>query len=282
MVVERSANKLLDRRAIHDEKVLTTSILLFLLTFHTAIASAAEPAANLKPLLAQPDKIVLQHDFSSTAQLTKESWREQMGTRWKIADGVLRGIPSTPDYQASKPDHKGFEPRINCPVTPDQVIAAFSIRFTGGSETFIVPFFEFNHHVARVKFTKDSVFLLADHDSLKVAETKTLKYEPGRWYHCLAELKGEEFVVQFADGPTLYARHPSYALPPPSGAPGMAVAGPKDGTAEIDNVTLWSIKPAVQPGWVVKRSTFPKFEPVRVKEKVEKPVAPSNANTRKS
>jgi hypothetical protein len=39
---------------------------------------AADPAADLKPLLAQPDKIALQHDFSSADQLTKEAWRAQM------------------------------------------------------------------------------------------------------------------------------------------------------------------------------------------------------------
>jgi hypothetical protein len=26
------------------------------------------------------------------------------------------------------------------------------------------------------------------------------KYIPGKWYHILAELKGDEFVMQFADG----------------------------------------------------------------------------------
>lgn len=246
---------------------MNTKLLLALAIAGVITARADSPAANLQPLLAQPDKIVLQHDFSSAAQLTKETWRAQMGTRWKIADGVLHGIPSSPEFQASKADHQGFEPRINCPATPKEVVAQFSVRFTGGSETVIVPFVEFDHHVARVKFTKESVFLLADHDSLKAAETKALKYEPGRWYHCLAELKGDEFVIQFADGPTLYARHPSYAQPPPSGAPGMAVAGPKGGVAELDNVTLWSIKPEPQPGWAARREAFPKFAPVQVKEK---------------
>jgi hypothetical protein len=227
-------------------------------------------AANLQPLLAVPDKIVLQNDFSSPAPLNKEHWKPSQGTRWEIADGVLRGIPSTPEFQASKKDHKGLEPRIVAPITPAQFIARFSIRFSDGSETTIVPLVEFGHHVARVKFSKDSIFLLADHDTLKVAEAKQFKYEPGKWYHALAELKGEEFVIQFADGPTLYAKHPSYAQPPPSGAPGMGVAGPKGGSAEIDNVTMWTIKPAEQPFWPVKRSTFPKFTPVLVKEKPDK------------
>jgi hypothetical protein len=240
---------------------LASTILFFVCHAH------AESPHSLKPLLAVPDQVVLENDFSDASQLRKDHWRPNMGTRWAVVDGVLRGMPSTAEYQASKPDHQGFEPRILVPVTPTQCIARFSVRFSEGAETAIVPFIEIGHHVARVKFTNDSVFLLADHDSLKVAETRELKYEPGRWYHVLAELKGDEFVIQFADGPTLYAKDPSYALPPPSGAPGLGIAGPKGGVAEIDNVTIWSIKPTEQSDWAARQKGFAKFEPVRVKEK---------------
>lgn len=239
----------------------------FLTLSALAMLSSAAPASDLAPLMAVPDKAVLEHDFSSPDQLTKETWGARQGTRWSIEDGLLRGLPSTAEYQAKKPDHKGLEPRVSSPATPAQFVAKFSVRFTDGKETAIVPFVEFGHHVARVKFSETGIHILGDHDSLKLAETTDLKYEPGKWYHCLAEMKGEEFVIQFADGPTLYARHPSYALPPPSGAPGMGVTGPMGGAAEIDNVTFWTIKEASQPGWVGKRDTFPKFEPVLVKAK---------------
>ena len=39
-----------------------------------------------------------------------------------------------------------------------------------------------------------------DHETLKVAESGDFKYVPGKWYHALAELKGDEFVIQFVDG----------------------------------------------------------------------------------
>ena len=78
-------------------------------------------------------------------------------------------------------------------------------------------------------------------------------------------------VIQFADGPTLYAKHPCFALPAASGSKGFGVAGPKGGTAEIDNLTLWSIKPDEQPTWNVRRAALPKFEPMKVKEEKAKP-----------
>jgi hypothetical protein len=231
--------------------------------FFTAIASAAD----LQLLLAVPDQIVLQDDFSKSRPLDKKAWAKRQGTQWAVEDGVLRGKPSTPEFQASKKDHQGLEPRLSAPITPAQFIAKFSVRFVGGSETAIVPFVEFGHHVCRLRFTKNGAELLADGESTKVAESKDLKFEPGKWLHVLAEMKGNEFVIQFDGGPTLYAKHACFAKPVPSGGNGLGLAGPKDGIVELDNVTLWSIKPDAQPSWASKRDALPKFAPVTLATK---------------
>jgi|APTNR8051073442_1049403.scaffolds.fasta_scaffold13409_2 hypothetical protein len=224
-------------------------------------------AADLQPLMALPDQIVLQDDFSKAGPLDKKAWAKRQGTQWTVEDGVFRGKPSTAEFQASKKDHKGLEPRLSAPITPPQFIAKFSVRFDGGSETAIVPFVEFGHHVCRVRFTKDGAEVLADGESTKVAESKDLKYEPGKWLHALAELKGDEFVIQFDGGPTIYAKHACFAKAVESGGNGLGLAGPKGGTVELDNVTLWSIKADAQPAWAAKRDALPKFEPVTLAKK---------------
>lgn len=255
-------------------KLLTC--LLALLSLAVCLNLRAETASSgLVPILAQPDKVILQNDFSSPEQLKKETWKPNQGTRWSIESGVLRGIPSSAEFQASKKDHHGFEPRVSVPVTPAEFVASFSFRFIDGSETAIVPFVEFGHHVARIQFSSTGTSLLAEHDSLKVAESKSFRYEPGKWYHALAELKGEEFVLQIQDGPTLYAQHESYGKPPTSGGNGFGVAGPKGGIVELDNVIISTIKASEQSSWPTRRSQFPKFEPVLVKAK------PSNAKPSK-
>lgn len=235
-----------------------------LLALALAFSSVSLSAADLKPLLAQPDQVVLQDDFSKPGAFNKQHWGARQGTQWVVEDGVLRGRPSTPEFQAKKKDHFGYEPRISAPVTPPQFIAQFSVRFSGGSETAIVPFLEFGHHVCRLRLSKDGAELVVDGESLKVAESKELKYEPGKWYHVLAEMKGEEFVIQFSEGPVLHARHAGFSKPPEKGGNGVGIAGPKDGMVEIDNVTLWSIKPDAQAGWAAKREALPKFEPVEI------------------
>ena len=241
--------------------------LLLAIPLTVSSALAADPKTALRPLLAQPDQIVMTDDFSKPGPFNKEHWGARQGTQWAVVDGVLRGTPSTPEYQATKKDHKGYEPRISAPVTPTQFIAQFSVRFEGGSETAIVPFVEFGHHVCRLRLTKDGAELLADHEGTRVAESKDLKFTPGKWHHVLAEMKGGEFVIQFANGPTLYAKHDCFAKPAPSGGAGLGLAGPKGGTAELDNVTIWSIKAEQQPGWSARRDALPKFEPVPIVKK---------------
>jgi hypothetical protein len=52
-----------------------------------------------------------------------------------------------------------------------------------------------------------------------------------------------------------------------SGGNGLGLAGPKDGTVELDDVTLWSIKAEAQPGWPAKRAALPTFKPVVIVKK---------------
>ena len=220
---------------------------------------------RLEPLMAQPEHVVLQDDFSEAGPVKKDQWSPRQGTQWVIEGGVLRGRPSTKEFQAKRKDHFGYEPRVSVPVTPPQFIARFSVRFAEGSETAIVPFVEFGHHVCRAKFSKDGLAMVAEHESALVAEAKGFHYEPGKWYELLAEMKGDEVVLQIAGGPTLYAKHACFAKPNPSGGNGLGIAGPKDGVVEIDNVTIWSVKADSQAGWATTRGSLPKIEPKIIK-----------------
>ena len=216
---------------------------------------------TLQPLMVIPDKSVLQETFSKSGPVKKTNWQNRQGTRWSVEDGVLRGRPSSEEYQASRTHHYGYEPRVSVPVTPPEFLAGFSFRFVGGEETDIVPFIEFGHHVCRVKFSSKGTFVIVDHETLKVAESDEFKYAPGTWYHALAELKGDEFVIQFVDGPTWYVKHDCLAKANPSGGNGLGLAGPKDGTVELDNVSIWKIRSQVRRSWNKRRNLFDVMNP---------------------
>lgn len=232
-------------------------------------SAIAETPPALKPLMLVPDKLVLQDDFSKPHALDKTQWQARQGTQWAIEDGVLRGKPSSEEFQKAKAgDHAGLEPRIAAPITPKECIARFAVKFSGGEETSLVPLVEFGHHVCRLRFSKDITELLADHDAVRTNEAKGFKYKPDTWYSMLWELRGDEVVIQIAGGPTLYAKHPSYAEAPATGADGLGIAGPRGGSVEVDDVLIYSIKPdATQPGWEAAKKKLPIFKPVTLETK---------------
>ena len=235
--------------------------LVSLSLFSVVTACSAAEWSALQPLMVIPDKVVLQESFSKSGPVKKTSWQNRQGTRWSVEDGVLRGRPSSEEYQASRTHHYGYEPRVSVPVTPPEFLAGFSFRFVGGEETDIVPFIEFGHHVCRVKFSSKGTFVIVDHETLKVAESDEFKYAPGTWYHALAELKGDEFVIQFVDGPVWYVKHECLAKANSSGGNGLGLAGPKDGTVELDNVSIWKIRSQVRRSWNKRRNLFDVMNP---------------------
>ena len=233
-------------------------------------ACLAEDWGTLQPLMVIPNKSVLQETFSKSGPVKKTNWQNRQGTRWSVEDGVLRGRPSSEEYQASRTHHFGYEPRVSVPVTPSEFLAGFSFRFIGGEETDIVPFIEFGHHVCRVKFSSKGAFIVVDHETLKVAEASDFLYEPGKWYHALAELKGDEFVIQFIDGPAWYVKHECLAKVNASGGNGLGLAGPKNGKVELDNVSIWKIRSQSKPSWNKRRKLFDVMDPVPTGKKKKK------------
>lgn len=243
------------------------ALLLILLS-----ATASHAGNELRPLMTVPGEIAYESKFSEDiANPDKTIVQKRQGTRWQIKDGVLLGQPSPAEYQAAKKDHKGLEPRMSVPITPAQCAASFSIRFSGGEETPIVPFVEFGHHIIRLRFSQtEGVSLLADHESVKVAEDTGYRFPLGEWIHIFAELKGTEFVIQIQDGPALYASHPVIGEPVSTGGNGLGVAGTRGGNIEIDDLTLWNVKPEFAKGWEEQKTTFPAFAPVSVRKKPKK------------
>ena len=235
-------------------------------------AHAAETA--LQPLMLVPDKVLFEDDFSQPRSDLKskkaeegDSWVPNQGTRWVVEEGVLRGRSSSPEYQASHKTHKGLHPRIVLAKTPQNYILRFSMRlvdgkpFDPGQRRSISPFIEMGHHIARVTWGANGAMLLADGDSLQIANAPDFKIETGRWYPVMVEKREDEVVVQFGGGPTLHGKHPAYI----SDKHFIMIGGLEGGVMEIDNVTVWSPKEGTQPGWAQTLAKLPPPQDVRIK-----------------
>jgi hypothetical protein len=196
------------------------------------------------------------------------AWNPNQGTQWKVTAGVLRGEASTAAFQAAHETHKGVHPRIVLTKTPADYVLRCSFRLLDGipydpmKRRSVAPFLEIGHHVARLTWNEQGATLLADHDTLVVDAAKDFRLVPGRWYTVLVERRADEVLVQFQDGPSFYAQHPTYR----SDLHAVMFGGLEAGHMEIDDVTVWSVKPGEQPDWAAWRAAHPAFREIRLKD----------------
>ncbi len=231
----------------------------------TTVLTAAESFHDLNPFMVVPTDCLTKNDFSQAGELDPKIFQAVQETQWKITNGVLYGMESTKEYQAEKPDHNGTAPRIDLPITPVHYLATFSIRFIGGTPDKNTPVMQFGHHIAHLRLLPTGTELLGARESMRVAAAMDYKLVDSEWYHVMVEVKGEEVVVQFANGPLLYGKHPSYAVVPKSGKRNLGFAGAVGGVIEMDDVTMWAISDEEKAGWPERRAQIPVFEHVNLK-----------------
>lgn len=229
----------------------------------SSLAADGDPA----PRWLVPDQILFADEFSDARgeiildrrNAPDAPWQPNQGTRWEVIDGVLRGRSSSPEFQASRPHHKGVHPRIVLSKTPEAYVLRFSMRlidgipFEAGKPRSVTPCIEIGHHVCRIAWEVNGATLLADGDTTQLAMDKEFKLVPGKWETVLIERRDDEVLVQFANGPVFHGKHASYVTDPHA----VMLAGLEAGTMEIDDVTLWSLKPGNQPGWDAFLATLP-------------------------
>lgn len=69
----------------------------------------------------------------------------------------------------------------------------------------------------------------------------------------------------------MYAKHEAIGETTATGADGLGIAAPRDGTTEIDDLLIFSVKKdAVQPGWEATKKKLPIYKPVTLETKGNK------------
>lgn len=153
----------------------------------------AEKNAPLKPVLAKPGKVVIEETFAG-AELGK-SWNVAKGD-WKPKDGVLVGKEKASDKHAgvlmlAKPNRNS--------------IIQFSLKLDG-AKAFDLSFNSASGHLFRVSIDGEGVALNKDKDK-KDEKSKaaplgkaSAKFEAGKWFTLLVEVKGDKVSVQTDNG----------------------------------------------------------------------------------
>lgn len=219
---------------------------------------SGDDANLLTPVLATPGPVHLQMDFSEdfTVKRGHPFFICGQGTTWMAKDGLLVGTESSPEYQAKKKEqgngHLGTAPRLQFPKSPQDVILKYSFKIVGGKKTKLLPMIEAGHHLRRIYFGSEGSRILVEHEKTTIAENDFV-LQADKWYHVMLEIKGDEFLVRFHDGPTLYGSHPGVGADFPNYSIGITATN--QGTIYIDNMTIWQAG-EVQQSWAQTRKTL--------------------------
>lgn len=218
--------------------------------------ATAETANQLTPVIAEPGKVHLQMGFETDFVVKKGNpfFLLGQGTRWEAKDGVLIGTESSPEYQAMKKakgnGHLGTAPRLQLPNSPKDVILKYSFKIQGGKKTKLLPMIEAGHHLRRVYFGSEGTKILVDHEKTTIAESDFV-LENDTWYHVMLEINGDDFLVRFQDGPTIYGRHKGVGAEFENY--NIGITGTNKGKVTIDDMSIWHAG-AIKPSWkTVKR-----------------------------
>jgi hypothetical protein len=235
----------------------------------TAILISSRVCADWTPLMLVPGRVLYQEDFQEAKPLGREIWHVAQGTRWMVEDGVLRGRPSTAEYQASRKDHRGLEPRGGFRNCPKDYIARFSVRYSGGEDPAPfpslrrIPSIDLGHHIGRVEFGLEGARLMTDGETVLVTQSAGFRLELGRWYEVMVEVRGDEVLLRMEPGLLLYGKHPAYLR----GGHDLEFVGREGGEIEVDRVTLYEVAQGYQPTWAKTRAALPKQEDRTVRPK---------------
>ncbi|TWU58557.1 hypothetical protein Poly51_13360 [Rubripirellula tenax] len=235
--------------------MMRITVLLGLAVFQHASAADLN---HLQPILAKPGQVVLDMDFETDFVVDKSHkfFVCGQGTTWKAKQGMLVGTESSPEYQAKKEaqgnGHLGTAPRLQIRDSPRDVILRYSFKIVGGKGTKLLPMIEAGHHLRRIYFGADGSQILVDHEKKTIAESDFV-LQQDQWYHVMIEIKGDEFLVRFQDGPTIYGNDPGVGADFANHAIGITATD--KGTIYIDNLAIWNAAD-VQPGWVTAKAKF--------------------------
>lgn len=236
---------------------MTHRTLLFL--FLLAPAVMGGEANRLEPILAQPGEVFLKMNFDEDFNVGADhaSFRAINGTRWAAKNGVLVGTESSAEFQAEKKaagdGHNGTNAQLQVKGSPRDFIFKYSFKITGGRKAKGSPMMESGHHLRYIHFGAEGTSILTGRERKLIAKSDFV-LELDQWYHVMIEVKGDEFLVRFQDGPTIYGRDPSIAADCPTKYDIRFTATDK-GVITIDNMTIWNAGETTD-GWPAAREAL--------------------------
>ncbi|MDF1741940.1 MAG: hypothetical protein P1U86_22455 [Verrucomicrobiales bacterium] len=231
--------------------------LTFLLTIFITISVSGNEKPDTQFLI--PGELIFAEEFTETSTFEKPTWYLRRSS-WEVKDGVLRGV-----NEGGNGPFIRLQSKENDGPLPEDYIMTFSFKIeenpdekksnkhhetrSSGQR------FSVGHYAAKIQWRPDiGMDLNIGHgDAL---EDDSFYVEKGKWYHITMEIRGDEIVASFKDGPTYYLQHDHFREKPQ----GWEFFTHISEVAFLDNMQVWSLADGEHPEWKETRSSVLKLK----------------------
>lgn len=221
---------------------MKTTVLILLLA--VSVSLAAEP--ETKFLL--PGEPVIVADFDDGKNPGKPNWQLRKST-WVVKDGILEGRNAGgngPFIRLHSKEKGG--------VLPEDYIMTFSFKIGENPnekksnkhhETYSSGHrFSLGHYAAKFQWRPDSgMNINIGHGDALV--DSTFHIERHKWYHVTIEVRADEILTWFKDGPAYFMQHDHFRSKPS----GWEFFTHVSEIGYLDNLKVWSLAEGEQEGW---------------------------------
>lgn len=214
----------------------------FNVLFSLLTVSLAALAAESKPLLAVPGKVVFESKLDA---VPAAPWKAAKG-KWELVGGVWRGSELPEDNHGAV---------IRLPDKLQDFIVEYDFKFEGARSTSL-SINALKDHMARIKITPASVTIQRDDndhegpDKAVIFARFATTLTPGVWHKVRLEMVGDAMVGQVND---LVAWGSSDLFKSTKASPGFTVAGQ---SVDFRNLTIREA--SLNPGWEAAKASLPK------------------------
>ena len=219
-----------------------------------SLAAVTASATEVETKFLIPGESIFKADFEDGKNPAKPNWQLRKSA-WEVKDGILRGVNAGgngPFIRLHSKEKGG--------VLPEHYILKFSFKvaehpdakkrknkyhptLSQGHR------FSFGHYAAKYQWRPDiGMNLHIGHgEALKDSKFHIKKDE---WYHVTAEIRGNEILVWFKDGPAYYMQHDHFRHKPS----GWEFFTHIDEIGCLDNLQLWAVGKGCRDDWEQIRS----------------------------
>ena len=221
------------------------TICMILLATVVGWASAAE----IETKFLVPGKSLFKSDFNNGENPGKPLWQLRK-SRWIMEDGVLRGINDGGNGPFIR-----LHSREKGGILPEDYIMKFSFKIeerpgavkkknkyhatrSSGHR------FSFGHYAAKYQWRPDVGMDLAIMHGHALQDDR-FHIEKGKWYHVTVEIRGDEILAWFKNGPAYFMQHDVFRSKPS----GWEFFVHETEIGYLDNVEIWALSEGTRDSW---------------------------------